>query len=291
MTILPLLQHSPESLIVVCSLLGLIIGSFLNVIIYRVPIMLEKSWQQECQTYLNPSQPQQPPANTFNLFSPRSHCPSCQTPIRAWHNIPVLSYLLLGGKCSHCQHIIPIRYPAVELLTAALSAYIAWQFGFSWEMLASLIFAWGLISLTVIDVDHQLLPDQLTYTLLWLGLLVNLFQLFCTPQAAILGATLGYSGLWFFAHAFKWITGKEGMGHGDFKLLAALGAWLGYQSLPLIIIMASVIGSLVGIGLILYKKHSRDTAIPFGPYLAMAGLATLLWGDTLQQTYWQLAGL
>ncbi len=279
MDIILFLQSSPSSLIIFCGLLGLIVGSFLNVVIYRLPIILENSWSEE----------QDP--NAINLVYPRSHCPQCKKQLRAWQNRPVISYLLLAGKCHDCQHRIALRYPLIELITALLSAYIAWRFSMSLEMLAILILCWGLISLTMIDIDHQLLPDQIIYILLWTGLIFSLFSLFCNSHDAIVGAVLGYSLLWLFTFVFKLITGKQGMGHGDFKLLAVFGAWLGYQQLPFIIITSSVLGSLVGIGLIIFKKHSRDTAIPFGPYLAIAGLIALLWGESLQQSYWQLIGI
>lgn len=270
------------------GLYGLVIGSFLNVVIYRLPIMLQKDWRKQCIDYLNLSeQPSSVTIETFNLVKPRSHCPNCQQPVKPWHNIPLISYLYLRGRCRNCQQRISWRYPLVELLSACLTIYLVWHFGISWQAAASLVFSWILLCLIFIDLDHQLLPDNLTLPLLWLGLLASIWQLFCSPQDAILGASLGYLSLWTVAYGFKKLTGREGMGHGDFKLLAALGSWTGWQLLPLIILISSLLGAIVGILLIVFRNHQRHAPIPFGPYLAIAGWVSLLWGKSLMDMYLQ----
>lgn len=279
-----LFQSEPVVFIVVCGTLGLLVGSFLNVVIHRLPKMLERGWQVQCAELSGTPLKQTAP---YNLITPRSACPHCDHKISALENIPVISYLLLRGKCKGCQAPISIRYPAVEAVSGILSAYAAWHFGFGLAGAAAILFIWALIALTCIDLDTQLLPDDLTLPLLWLGLLFNLSNTYATPGDAVIGAVGGYLVLWSVYWAFKLTTGKEGMGYGDFKLLAAIGAWLGWQMLPLVILLSSVVGAVVGISLILFAKHGRDIPIPFGPYLAGGGLIALFWGTTLTQSYLQ----
>jgi leader peptidase (prepilin peptidase)/N-methyltransferase len=274
--------------VVVVSLISLLIGSFLNVVIHRLPIMMEKDWMAQCAE-LNGNKVEN--NSTFNLSTPRSACPHCGHAITAFENIPILSYVFLKGRCGGCQTHISLRYPIVEALTAILSVFVAYHFGFGWETVGALMLTWILIALTFIDLDHQLLPDKLTLSLLWLGLIFNLFSTYASLNDAVLGAIIGYLSLWSIYHLFRLITGKEGMGYGDFKLLGALGAWLGWQALPLIVLLSSFVGAFVGIALILFKQHGRDIPIPFGPYLAAAGWITLLWGDMLTQSYFKMAGL
>jgi len=277
-------QTMPLAFVVSAGLLGLVVGSFLNVLIYRLPIMMAREWQQQCAEINQQVLPVQAP---FNLFVPRSACPHCQRPITALENIPLLSYLFLRGKCAGCGGRISLRYPLVELLSAVLTAAAAGYFGFGLTALVAMIFIWLMITLTFIDFDTQLLPDSLTLSLLWLGLLLNINSLFTPLVDAVLGAMFGYVLLWSVYWAFKLTTGKEGMGYGDFKLLAALGAWFGWQLLPLIIMLSSVVGAVVGIVLIVAFKQGRNTPIPFGPYLACGGLIALFWGQALTQQYLQ----
>lgn len=268
------------SVTLVAALFGLIVGSFLNVVIHRIPRMM----QRESDNYVAVESGQPPPhADRYNLMLPPSHCSCCGHRIKATENIPVLSYLMLRGKCSACQAPISARYPLVELLTGALSALLVWHFGSGWQGMATLVFAWLLVAMTFIDADTQLLPDDLTFPLLWAGLLVNLGGTFVPLQDAVIGAAAGYLALWSVYWLFKLATGKEGMGYGDFKLLAALGAWLGWSMLPTIILLASVVGAVVGICLIVFARRGRDKPIPFGPYLAAAGLIALLYGTPLSQ--------
>lgn len=286
--------------IISCSLLGLIVGSFLNVVIYRLPIMLEREWQREI-TAANEttelatelghySSSTSEPA--FNLITPHSRCSHCQAPIKAWQNIPVISFLLLAGKCHNCKARIAFRYPLVELLTGLLSAVIAWHFyPTTGTALACLVLTWSLIALTGIDYDTYLLPDNITLPLVWLGLMVNYFGFITTLESALWGAVAGYLSLWSVFWLFKLITGKDGMGYGDFKLLAALGAWLGWQMLPVIIILSSLVGAIIGISLIVFGKREKTKAIPFGPYLAIAGWIALIWGSELNTLYLNYAGL
>lgn len=290
--LLEILQSTPLLVIAGGLILGLLIGSFLNVVIYRLPVMMEREWKSECRLILEIDQPEteenQPP---FNLSQPGSHCPSCNTPIKPWQNIPVISYLLLRGQCSNCKTSISIRYPIIEAVTGLMSAIIAWHFGVSPQMLAALFFTWCLISLTMIDADTQLLPDQITLPLLWAGLLINSFGLFVPLYDAVWGAIGGYLSLWSVYWLFKIATGKEGMGFGDFKLLAALGAWMGWQSLLVIILLSSVVGAIVGTIILVVNKKDRNTAIPFGPYLAAAGWITFLWGDQIISAYLSYTGI
>ena len=275
--------------ILLAGLLGLIVGSFLNVVIHRLPIMMERAWLRQSREMLAP-EAELPIEPTFNLILPHSHCPHCQTEIKAWQNLPVISYLLLGGRCGHCREKISMRYPAVELLTAALSAVVAWQFGFGWDAGAMLLLTWALISLSLIDADTQLLPDAIVLPLIWLGLIVNSFALFTDLQTALWGAVAGYLSLWLVFWAFKLATGKEGMGYGDFKLLAMLGAWGGWQILPLTILLSSLVGAILGIIILKTRGQSNATPLPFGPYLAIAGWIALIWGDTITGKYLQIAG-
>lgn len=264
------------------GVLGLLIGSFLNVVIYRMPKMM----QRESDNYVaHESGKPLPYTDRFNLMVPRSACPHCGHQIRAIENIPVISYLFLGGKCVKCKAPISIRYPIVELLTGVLSGLLVWHFGSGTAGLATVLFAWLLIAMTFIDLDTQLLPDDLTLPLLWCGLLINLNGTFVPLQDAVIGAAAGYLSLWSIYWVFKLATGKEGMGYGDFKLLAALGAWLGWKMLPIIILLSSLVGAVVGISLILFAKHGRENPIPFGPYLAAAGMIALLYGKPLAQAY------
>lgn len=288
MTVIDFLASSPTGWVAISLLLGLMVGSFLNVVIYRLPIMMEKEWAAQCAE-LSGQEPEHAPV--FNLSTPRSRCPHCQHAIGALENIPVISYLFLGGKCKSCRTPISIRYPVIEALTGFLSVVVAWQFGYSWGCLAALLFTWSLIALTFIDLDHQLLPDKITLPLVWLGLFTNLFGLFTDIYSSVIGAIAGYLTLWSVYHLFKLVTGKEGMGYGDFKLLAALGAWMGWQYLPMIVLLSSLVGAIVGISLILLKNHQRDIPIPFGPYLAAAGWIAFIWGDTINRVYLSSFGL
>jgi leader peptidase (prepilin peptidase)/N-methyltransferase len=277
-----LMQTEPTVFIAVATLFGLMVGSFLNVVIHRLPIMMEHNWKTQCAE-LNGAEPTATPP--YNLVVPRSACPVCQHQITAMENIPVVSYLFLGGKCSGCKTRISPRYPLVEALTGLLAGGIAWQFGFGLHALAAFFFVACLIALTFIDFDTQLLPDDITLPLLWAGLLFNLIGGFTDIQSALAGAMAGYLALWSVYWLFKLVTGKEGMGYGDFKLLAAIGAWFGWTLLPAVILLSSVAGSVVGIALIVLTKHGRSVPIPFGPYLAMGGIAALFWGPRLVQFY------
>lgn len=274
---------SSTSLASIAVLLGLVVGSFLNVVIYRLPVMLNRSWQSQCAELTGGEAAAD--QDTFNLAVPGSTCPHCGHRIRAWENIPVISYLLQRGRCTACGEHISLRYPIIEAVTALLTAAVALHFGFGWQALAAMVLTWGLIALTMIDFDHQLLPDDITLPLLWLGLLLSLFGVFVDAPTALIGAMAGYLSLWSVYHVFRLLTGKEGMGYGDFKLLAVLGAWLGWQMLPLIILLSSLVGAVVGITLILVRGHDRNIPIPFGPYLAAAGWLTLLWGQELTALY------
>jgi len=282
--------------------MGLLLGSFLNVVIYRLPIMLEREWRLQAREFLSGENisagaTDDSPEETYNLLTPRSHCPFCNVPIAAWHNIPVISWLLLRGRCTACQAPISVRYPLIELLTGVLSGIVVWQFGTGLTAAAVLLLVWGLIALTMIDIDHQLLPDNITYPLLWLGLALSLLHdpaanlPFPDSQAALLGAIAGYLSLWTVYWLFKLATGKEGMGYGDFKLLAVLGAWLGWQMLPLIILLSAIVGTIVGVAMIILLDRDRQIPIPFGPYLAGAGLVALLWGRPIIDVYLNYAGL
>ncbi|MDT8371096.1 MAG: A24 family peptidase [Gammaproteobacteria bacterium] len=288
MQIIHLVQSSPTLFIILILLLGLLVGSFLNVVIYRLPLMMERVWQQQCAELNGLDVPETEP---LTLNTPRSRCPKCGHAITAIENIPIISYLVLAGKCKQCKTSISKRYPIIEALTALLSGIIAWQFGFEWGCLGALLLTWALIALTFIDLDHQLLPDSITLPLLWLGISFNLFLTYTDLQSSVIGAMAGYLSLWLVFHGFKLATGKEGMGYGDFKLLAALGAWLGWAFLPSIILLSSLVGAAVGITLIIIGQHQRNIPIPFGPYLAAAGWIALVWGTEINTAYLKLAGL
>lgn len=288
MTIIELLQTSPLTFIATTIILGLLVGSFLNVVIHRLPIMMQNAWKQECAVLEGRELTEQP---VFNLNQPRSACPHCGHNITALENIPVFSYLALKGKCKGCQAPISLRYPTIELLTGIFSGLVAYHFGFSLACLGALLLTWSLIALTFIDIDHQLLPDSITLPLVWFGVFFNLFGAFTTLEASVIGAIAGYLSLWLVYHGFRLVTGKEGMGYGDFKLLAALGAWLGWAYLPSIILLSSLVGAVVGITLVVLKKHQRQNPIPFGPYLAAAGWIALIWGDTINRAYLGFSGL
>ncbi len=279
--------ESLGGLAAIAGLLGLCVGSFLNVVIYRLPKMMEQDWHAQCAE-LRGETPST--AGALTLARPRSRCPSCGHQITALENIPLVSYLFLRGKCSNCAALISPRYPIVEAITALLSAYAAWHFGPTLQTIGALLLIWALIALTVIDFDTQLLPDSITLPLLWFGLAFNLLGTHVDIYSSVIGAMAGYLSLWSVFWLFKLATGKEGMGYGDFKLLAALGAWLGWQMLPVIILLSSVVGATIGIGLILAARQGRNTPIPFGPYLAIAGLIALFWGPQLTRTYLGLMG-
>lgn len=279
---------SPLALLPCALLLGLIVGSFLNVLIHRLPIMLDRDWTTQSRAMLG--LPPEPKGPAYNLLLPHSECPRCSHKIRAWENIPVISYLMLRGKCAECRAKISLRYPLVELATGVLSAFVVYHFGLSWQAGAFLLLTWGLLAMSLIDADHQLLPDVLVLPLLWLGLIVNGQGLFTDLYAALWGAVAGYLSLWLVYWAFKLITGKEGMGYGDFKLLAMLGAWGGWQILPLTILLSSLVGAVLGVVMLKMRNAQTSTPIPFGPYLAIAGWIALLWGDQITTSYMQFAG-
>ena len=276
------LLANPAVFAMAAGLLGLIVGSFLNVVIHRLPKMMEADWQCQCAELRGEA----PPAvETLTLATPRSRCPHCGHGITAMENIPVFSWLALRGKCSACKAPVSIRYPLVEAVTGLLSAYAAWHFGFGMQAAGAILFIWAMIALTGIDFDTQLLPDSITLPLVWLGLLFNLFGTYTSLSSAVIGAMAGYLSLWSVYWGFKLATGKEGMGYGDFKLLAAIGAWLGWQMLPVTILLSSLVGAIVGVGLIVLAKRGRNVPIPFGPYLAAAGLLALFCGRELNRTY------
>lgn len=279
---MPALLNEPGAFAALTALLGLFVGSFLNVVIHRLPRMMEREWHAQAAELRG-----EPPTRheRFNLATPRSHCPHCGHMIPALENIPIASYLVLRGRCRHCSAPISMRYPVVEVLTAALSGYAAWHFGYGLAALGALLFVWAMVALAFIDLDTQLLPDSLTLPLLWLGLVFNLDGLFTDLPDAVVGAIAGYLSLWSVYWLFKLATGKEGMGYGDFKLLAAIGAWLGWQMLPLTILFSSLVGAATGIGLIVLARHGRNVPIPFGPYLAAAAILALFWGDALTSLY------
>jgi len=292
MSLIELVAASPGVFTVACLLLGLAVGSFLNVVIHRLPIMLERQWRAQCADLSGESAVATLPAalaEPYNLVVPRSSCPSCRAPITALQNIPLLSWVVLGGRCARCGKPISVRYPLVEALTGACSALVAWRFGFGWPALAALVLTWYLIALAFIDADRQLLPDSLTLPLLWLGLGVALAGLPGAPapvdlRASVLGAITGYLSLWSVYHLYRLVTRKEGMGYGDFKLLAALGAWLGWQMILPTLLVAAVAGALIGVALIV-RGRNRSTPIPFGPFLAASGWLMMMCGRRLVSEY------
>ena len=277
-----LLLADPAAFAAVAGVFGLLVGSFLNVVIHRLPKMMERDWYCQCAELRGE---EISPAEPLTLATPRSRCPHCGHQITALENIPILSWLVLRGACSACKAPISIRYPIVEGITGLMTAFAAWHFGFGWAAAGAILFVWAMIALTGIDFDTQLLPDSITLPLIWLGLLFNIGGTFASLTSAVIGAVAGYLSLWSVYWGFKLATGKEGMGYGDFKLLAALGAWLGWQMLPLTILLSSFVGAVVGVALIVLAKRGRNVPIPFGPYLAAAGLLALFWGKPLNQTY------
>jgi leader peptidase (prepilin peptidase)/N-methyltransferase len=291
-----LFANSPWFFISTVFALSLLVGSFLNVVIYRLPIMMEREWRAQCEEIA--AQPaSELPSGRFDLTVPRSRCPSCGVMITALQNIPIVSYLFLGGKCANCKTKISKRYPIIEASTAIATAYVAWRFGFGWETAAAIALTWSLIAISVIDFDTQLIPDSISLPLLWVGLSLSLFhpvdaaeRLFIDPKSSIVGALAGYLSLWSIYHLFRLLTGKEGMGYGDFKLLAALGAWLGWQMLPLVIMLSAVVGATVGTGLIVFARHDKSIPIPFGPYLAAAGWIAMLYGPEIVDYYLDFMG-
>ncbi len=276
------LQDSPSLLITFTAIIGLMVGSFLNVVIYRLPKMMERNWRQQCAELRGEAVEKLP---AFNIATPRSVCPHCKHKITFWENIPILSYLFLRGRCHECHAPISLRYPVIEAFTGVVSGFVAWHFGFGGMMIAALIFVWALIALAMIDIDTQLLPDDITLPLMWLGILYNMYGGFTDLQSAVIGAVAGYMSLWTVYWVFKLITGKEGMGYGDFKLLAAIGAWLGWSILPLVILFSSLVGAIVGVGLIIAARLNKNIMIPFGPYLAGGALIALLWGQEINHAY------
>jgi leader peptidase (prepilin peptidase)/N-methyltransferase len=289
---LELMSESATVFITVVFAFTLMIGSFLNVVIHRLPIMMERDWREQADELVNSPSEQELPEGRFDLVMPRSRCPSCGALITAWQNIPVVSYLFLKGRCAACKTKISARYPLVELMTALLAAAVAWHFGPGWEALMAIALTIVLVTISMIDADTQLIPDSIVLPLMWLGLAMSLFHpmsgahtLFIAPSDAIVGAMAGYLTLWSIFWLFKLVTGKDGMGYGDFKLLAALGAWLGWQQLPMIIMMSAVVGAVINITLILARGKDRSIPIPFGPYLATAGWITMIWGETIKNSY------
>lgn len=282
-------EAHPVGFVVVVGLFGLLVGSFLNVVALRLPVMLERGWRQECRAWLSDDEtaPTVPAEETerFNLIVPRSRCPACGHRITALENIPVISWLVLRGKCHACGTRISFQYPAVELAAAVLAMVVAWHFGVTWQTLAAVGLTWTLLVLSVIDIRTQLLPDVITLPLLWAGIIVNFGGLFTDLESAVLGAIFGYLILWVVYQFFRLLTGKEGMGFGDFKLLAAIGAWLGWQFLPLVILLSAVVGAAVGLSLIAFRGRDRNIPIPFGPYLAGGGWIALLWGEEIMRAY------
>jgi leader peptidase (prepilin peptidase) / N-methyltransferase len=285
MSFLQVFQSTPWLVITAAVLVGLVVGSFLNVVIHRLPKMLDRQWRAECAALTGTAPP---PAEKFNLVLPRSACPHCGRGITALENIPIASYLALRGKCSGCRAPISPRYPIVEALAGALAGCVAWRFGLSAAMFGALIFSWSMIALAFIDLDTFYLPDSITLPLLWLGLLFNLGGTFTDIRTAVIGAAGGYLALWAVFWAYKLVTGKEGMGFGDFKLLAAIGAWLGWKMLPLTVLVSSFAGAIIGVGLIVFARHGRNVPIPFGPYLAIAGLVALFYGEAINRQYLDL---
>ncbi|MGR8979967.1 MAG: prepilin peptidase [Gammaproteobacteria bacterium] len=297
-----ILSQQPLVFYSVVFIVGLLVGSFLNVVIFRLPVMMKTGWRRECLEFLQQSPEDIPESlhpimerkdtadEPFNLLLPSSHCPHCNATVKPHHNIPVISYLFLKGKCADCKAPISVRYPLVELFTALASTLVAWHFGYSPQAFFALLLTWSLITLSFIDFDHQLLPDSINLPLLWLGLLLSLFDIYTDSRSSIIGAIAGYGSLWLVYHLFRLATGKEGMGYGDFKLLALFGAWLGWQYVPLIILLSSLVGALIGIAMVLFVKHDHAVPIPFGPYIAGAGWLALLWGSDINNLYLTNAG-
>ncbi len=284
---------SPYLLLPTAFVLGLIVGSFLNVIIYRLPRRMEAELEAACGEHAGDEVAQEPNSwfGLKFLLTPPSTCPACGHRIRAWENVPLISWLLQKGRCASCGTRISIQYPVVELLSGLLSLVVVWHFGFTWQALAALILTWALLAMSVIDIRIQILPDVLILPLIWLGLLLNLDGMFTDIHSAVYGAVAGYLSLWFIFHLFLLITGKEGMGYGDFKLFALFGAWLGWQLLPQILLLSAAVGAITGIGMIVFMGRDRSIPIPFGPYLAAAGWIALLWGEEINRSYLKFAGI
>ena len=285
MSVFYFLQTHPALFIFSMTMLGLCIGSFLNVVIYRLPKMMQQDWHEQCCELLDIKNENVTEQQKVNLIFPGSSCPSCQHKITVLENIPVISYLFLKGRCSSCKVKISLQYPIIEMFTGLATAYIAWHFGFSLQTLCAVLFTWALICLSMIDLEHSFLPDDITLPFMWLGLACNIFGIFTDIYSSLIGAMLGYSILWIIFMSFKAVTGKEGMGYGDFKLLALLGAWMGWQHLPLIILLSSITASIIGLAMIIFKGRDKAAAFPFGPYLAIAGWITLIWGKELTGLY------
>ncbi|QSX34007.1 prepilin peptidase [Shewanella avicenniae] len=294
-----LMEQYPSIFVALSFVFAAVIGSFINVVIFRLPVMMKREWQQECNQFLEEYQPKayqvleqqqllQPLdkfPERFNLIVPNSTCPKCKTAIKPWHNLPILGWLMLGGKCAACKQQISSRYPIFEFLNGALVALLAWHFGPTIQFALAAIVTFALVAMTGIDLDEMLLPDQLTLPFLWLGIIANYFGVFTELPSAVVGAIAGYLSLWSVFWLFKLLTGKEGMGYGDFKLMALFGAWLGWQMLPLIILLSSLVGAVIGISMILFKNMGRNNPIPFGPYIALAGWIAMLWGNDIVSWY------
>lgn len=284
--VITVFESTPWLFYLVVVFTGLSVGSFLNVVAYRLPLMMERDWKLECHEFLELDKPElEPRLLSMNLATPASACPNCGHKLHFWENVPVIAYIFLRGKCSSCATKISIQYPLVEFITGTASIAVAYQFGVTLQTLFALIFTWALIALTLIDLKKQLLPDSITLPLLWLGILLSFFNLYTDLSASVIGAMTGYLVLWSVYHLFKLVTKKEGMGYGDFKLLAAMCAWTGFAYLPQMILISSVVGSIAGISMLLIGKTKQQQPIPFGPYLAVAGWIALLWGETINNTY------
>jgi len=275
-------------MIILIIIIGLVVGSFISMLVYRIPVILFREWRKDCQLFLAEHPAEKDTKKPMNLALPSSHCPHCEQALKWYHNIPIVGYLIQGGRCTHCHKKIPLRYPIIELLATITPIFCYAQFGFTTSFYLTTFLSWIMILQSYIDIEHQIIPDQITLPILWLGLFINTFNVFTDINSAIFGAIAGYLSLWIFAKLFFLITKKEGMGHGDFKLLAMLGAWLGWQVLPLIILMSSLIGAITGIAILLIKKQDKNTPIPFGPFLALAGWITLIYGQPIIQTYLNL---
>jgi len=286
-----ILHSSPILLTSLTLIIGLLVGSFLNVVIYRLPVMMEQGWKKECTEYLELDSEKEQDEGVFNLIFPLSRCPSCNAAIKPYQNIPVISYCFLKGQCANCKSHISLRYPLIEAFTGLMSAIVAWHFGYSVELLFALLLTWSLITLSFIDIDHQLLPDSITLPMLWLGLFLSLFSIYTDTNSSIIGAIAGYLSLWTVFHLFKLATGKEGMGFGDFKLLALFGAWLGWQYLPIIILLSSLVGAVIGVSMVVLTKKDHNIPIPFGPYLAAAGWLAFIWGEQINSLYLASIGM
>jgi leader peptidase (prepilin peptidase)/N-methyltransferase len=295
--LIELFNHSRLLFISFVGFIGLLLGSFLNVVISRLPTALEKGWRQQCEDYLAASTSEQQESlrqnndSLLGLFAPSSHCPKCQVPIKPYDNIPLISYILLRGKCRACHTHISLQYPVVELLTAVLCMSVAWNFGVTWQTVAGCFLSCALLVQSGIDLKHKIIPDEITIPTLWLGIIISIWSIYVVSTDAIIGAVAGYTLLWLVYWVFFLITKKEGMGYGDFKLLAMLGAWLGWQALPLIILFSSIVGSIVGVFTLIFLHKERSFRIPFGPFLAMGGWVALLWGAAINKWYINYAGV